>query len=131
MYQQLYIAPDPTLRPPKDVLDTLETSIVQAYVKSLLFLGFAIQRQRSKIKVVDAPFKLGDMEKYVTGLLESGDQLAQAADNCEKHCNYLNRTTLKELRDLAEESHLAIQDQVYVPDTSSVGGDTDVLSIVN
>jgi hypothetical protein len=125
------MTPDPTLRPPKDVLNTLETSIVQAYVKSLLFLGFAIQRQRSKIKVVDAPFKLGDMEKYVTGLLESGDQLAQAADNCEKHCNYLNRTTVKELRDLSEESHQAIQDQVYVPDTSFVGGGTDVLSIVH
>ena len=115
------MAPDPTLRPPEDVLDTLETSIIQAYAKSLLFLGFAIQRQRSKIKVVDAPFKLDDMEKYVTGLLESGDQLAQAADNCEKHCNYLNRTTVKELRDLAEESHQAIRDQGYVPETSSVG----------
>jgi hypothetical protein len=109
------MAPDPTLRPPGDVLDTLETSIVQAYAKSLLFLGFAIQRQRSKIKVIDAPFKLGDMEKYVAGLLESGDQLAQAADSCEKHCNYLNRNTVKELRDLAEESHQAIRDQVYVP----------------
>jgi hypothetical protein len=124
------MAPDPTLQPPEDVLDTLETSIVQAYAKSLLFLGFAIHRQRSKIKMVDAPFKLGDMEKYVTGLLESGDQLAQAADNCEKHCNYLNRTTVKELRGLAEESHQAIRDQVYVPDTSFVGSDTDVLSIV-
>jgi hypothetical protein len=125
------MAPDPTLRPPEDVLDTLETSIVQAYAKSLLFLGFAIQRQRSKIKVVDASFKLSDMEKYVTGLLQSGDQLAQAADNCEKHCNYLNRTTVKELRGLAEESHHAIRDQVYVPDTSSIGSDTDVLSIVH
>jgi len=115
------MAPDPTLRLPEDVLDALEKSIVQAYAKSLLFLGFAIQRQRSKIKAVDAPFKLGDMEKYVKGLLESGDQLAQAADNCEKYCNYLNRATVKELRDLAEESHQAIQDQVYVPETSSVG----------
>ena len=125
------MAPDPTLRLPEDVLDALEKSIVQAYAKSLLFLGFAIQRQRSKIKAVDAPFKLGDMEKYVKGLLESGDQLAQAADNCEKHCNYLNRTTVKELRDLAEESHQAVRDQVYVPDISSVGSDTDVFSIVH
>ena len=105
--------------------------MVQAYAKSLLFLGFAIQRQRSKIKAVDAPFKLGDMEKYVIGLLESGDQLAQAAENCERHCNYLNRTTVKELRGLAEESHQAIRDQVYAADTSSVGSDADVLSIVH
>ena len=105
------MAPGPTLRPPEDVLDTLETSIVQAYAKSLLFLGFAIQRQRSKIKVVDAPFKLSDAEKYVKSLVESGDQLAQAADNCEKYCIHLNQGRVEKLLDIAKESHQAIQNQ--------------------
>ncbi|KAM0475148.1 hypothetical protein ACHAPX_007283, partial [Trichoderma viride] len=62
MYRQLYMAPDPTLRRREDFLLPLETSIVQAYVKSLLFLGFAIQRQGGKNSVVSAPWKLGKME---------------------------------------------------------------------
>ena len=108
------MAPDPTLRPPPDILSTLETSIVQAYANSLLFLGFAIQCQRSWSKAVDAPFKLGDVDKFVKGLAESGDKLVQAADNCERHCNYLDRTRVIELRNLTEESHKAVWDQTYV-----------------
>ncbi|KAJ4361138.1 hypothetical protein N0V85_009435, partial [Neurospora sp. IMI 360204] len=110
-YRRLYIKPDPTLQPPENVSSALETSIVQAYAKSLLFLGFAIQRQRSRSRFVDAPFKHGDIDKYAGGLLESGRQLAQAADDCEKHCNLLNRSAVNELRNLAEESRQAILDQ--------------------
>jgi len=130
MYQQLYTAPDPSLRPPEDVLYTLEASIVCAYAKSLLFLGFVIQRQQSESKWVDAPFKLGSMEEYVKSLSDSGDRLAQAADNCEKQCNYLNRSTVKGLHDLAEESHKAARDQAYVADTSFMRA-TLMLSLVN
>jgi hypothetical protein len=113
-YQELYITPDLTIRPPKAVLDALEAAIVQAYVKSLLFLGFAIQRQRSRTKVIDAPFILGDVEKYIKSLVESGEQLAQAADNSEKHCNHLDRSWVKELRGLAAESRQAMRNQAYV-----------------
>jgi hypothetical protein len=111
--------PDPTLQLPEDVLKALEKSLIQVYAKSLLLLGFAIQRQRSWSKFVDAPFKLGDVDKYVKGLVESGSQLAQAADNCEKHCSLLNRSAIKELSDLAKESHQAILDQRQVPEMSS------------
>ena len=124
------MAPDPSLRPPKDVLYTLETSIVYAYAKSLLFFGFVIQCQQSESKWINAPFKLGSMEEYVKSLSDSGDRLAQAADNCEKQCSYLNRSTVKGLHDLAEESHRAVQDQAYVADTSSMRA-TLILSLVN
>ncbi|KAK7419209.1 hypothetical protein QQZ08_010978 [Neonectria magnoliae] len=56
-YQQLYMAPDLALRPPDAALGNLRTSMVQAYAKSQSFLGFIVQRQRSKIKI-DAAFKL-------------------------------------------------------------------------
>ena len=124
------MAPDPSLRPREDVLYTLETSIVYAYVKSLFFLGFVIQRQQSKSKWVDAPFKLGSMEDYVKSLSDSGDRLAQAADSCEKQCNYRNRSTVKGLHDLAKESYKAFQDQAYVADTYSMRT-TLILSLVN
>ena len=103
-YQELYILPGPTIRPPKAVLDALETFIVQAYANSLLFLGFAIQRQRSRTEVGDAPFKLDDVAKHVKSLVESGDRLAQAADNCEKH-------RVKELHELTEEFRQVVQAQ--------------------
>jgi hypothetical protein len=103
-YQELYILPDPAIRPPKDALDALETFIVQAYANSLLFLGFAIQRQRSRTRAIDAPFKLDGVEKYVKILVESGDQLAQAAENCEKH-------RVKELHELVEEFRQVVQAQ--------------------
>jgi hypothetical protein len=130
MYQQLYTAPDPSLRPPEDVLYALEVSIVHAYAKSLFFLGFVIQRQQSESKWVNAPFKLGSMEEYVKSLSDSGDRLAQAADNCEKQCNYLNRSTVKGLHNLAEESHKAARDQSYVADTSFIRA-TLMLPLVN
>jgi hypothetical protein len=124
------MAPDPSLRPPEDILNTLETSIGHAYTKSLLFLGFVIQHQQSKSKWVDAPFKLGSIEEYVKSLTDCGDRLVQAADNCEKHCNHLNRSIVKGLYNLAEESHKAIQDQAYVADTASMRASL-ILFLVN
>ncbi|KAK3946985.1 hypothetical protein QBC32DRAFT_386543 [Pseudoneurospora amorphoporcata] len=85
--------------------------VLVAYAKSLLFLGFAIQRQRSWSRFVDASFKYSDIDKYIGGLLESGSQLAQAADDCEKHCNLLNRSTVNELHNVAKELRQEILDQ--------------------
>jgi hypothetical protein len=113
-YQRLYMAPGLTTRPPKEILDTLEKSIIQAYAISLLFLGFVIQRQRSLGRVLDASFKLGAVEGHVKSLSESGEQLTRIADNCEKHCNYSNRAAVDALRQLAT-------DQAYVANIYLIG----------
>ncbi|KAH8761659.1 hypothetical protein F5883DRAFT_631123 [Diaporthe sp. PMI_573] len=116
-YQQLYMAPDPALRPPEAALEKLKTSIVQAYATSQLFLGFAIQRHRSKTKMMDAPFKLGDVESCVQELSKSEGQLLQAADDCGKHCGLSNRAKSKELLELATSFHQIVQivhDQVQL-----------------
>ncbi|ORY72165.1 uncharacterized protein BCR38DRAFT_360285 [Pseudomassariella vexata] len=110
-YQHLYIAPEPKLQPPKDTLSALEASIVQAYARSLLFLSFAIKHKRSRSRIVDTPFRLGDTDEHVKGIIESGDQLARAADNCEKHCNHQNRATVKELLGFAAELRRVAHDQ--------------------
>ncbi|RKL06526.1 hypothetical protein BFJ70_g16993 [Fusarium oxysporum] len=104
-YRRIYMAADSTLRPPADISDLLETSIVQTYVKSLLFLGFAIHRQGSKSRMVSAPFKMNEVESYIESLQESGDQLSRAAENCEKQCNLENRAGVKDLLSYAKESH--------------------------
>jgi WD40 repeat protein len=108
-YRRIYIVPDPTLRPPMNILDLLETSIVQTYAKSLLFLGFAIDRQGSKSRMVSAPFKMNEVESYIESLQESGDQLSRVADNCEKHCSLQNRMGVEELLRYAKESHQIMQ----------------------
>ncbi|KAH7186341.1 hypothetical protein DER44DRAFT_754408 [Fusarium oxysporum] len=108
-YRRIYMAADPTLRPPADILDLLETCIVQTYVKSLLFLGFAIHRQGSKSRMVSAPFKMNEVESYIESLQESGDQLSRAADNCEKQCSLQDRAGVKELLSYAKESHQIMQ----------------------
>ncbi|RKL13873.1 Vegetative incompatibility protein HET-E-1 [Fusarium oxysporum] len=108
-YRRIYMAPDPALRPPADILDLLETSVVHTYVKSLLFLGFAIDRQGSKGRMVSAPFKMNEVESYIESLQGSGDQLSRAADNCEKQCSLQNRVGVEELLSYAKESHQIMQ----------------------
>ncbi|KAI1752087.1 hypothetical protein F4782DRAFT_155191 [Xylaria castorea] len=111
-YQQLYMAPDLALRPPEAALVKLKTSIVETYTKSQSFLGFAIQQQQSKVRSVAAPFKLGDAGSHVHELSKHGEQLAQAADNCEKYCHLLNRSNVEGFLKLNATFHQIIQNQI-------------------
>ncbi|KAF7557010.1 hypothetical protein G7Z17_g1025 [Cylindrodendrum hubeiense] len=104
IYQRLYTAPEPSLRPPNEFLRPLEASIVGAYTQSLLLLGFVVKHQRSRGKTIRAPFKLADIEDFINRLAEKEEQLARAADNCEKYCNFANRATNEDLLRIAEES---------------------------
>lgn len=102
MYQQLYMAPDPTLRPPEDALGKLSACIVQIYAGLQSFLAFMVRRQRSKVKI-DAVFKLENARNHMDKLSGSEKQLLQAADDCEKACDLSSRSDLKELLNLAAE----------------------------
>jgi hypothetical protein len=115
-YQRIYMATDPALRPPAEVevLGVLESSIVHAYVNSLLFFSFSIDRQESKSRTIAAPFKMNVMESYIESLRESGDRLSQAADDCGKQCSVQNRTGVEELLKCARESRQVIETQTYV-----------------
>ncbi|CAG2000199.1 unnamed protein product [Fusarium graminearum] len=107
-YRRIYMAADPVLRPPAGVLGLLETCIVHTYINSLLFLGFSVDRQKSKIP---APFKMNKMESYIGSLEESGDQLSQAADKCEKQCSLQNRMGVEKLLKCAQESRQVMETQ--------------------
>ena len=102
MYQQLYMAPDPVLRPPEDVLAKLSACIVQTYAGLQSFLAFMVRRQRSKVKI-DSVWKLENARSHMDKLSESEKQLLQAADDCEKACDLLSRSDLRELLNLAAE----------------------------
>ncbi|KAM0227543.1 hypothetical protein ACHAP5_012155 [Fusarium lateritium] len=105
------MAVDPALRPPVGVLGLLETSIVYIYINSLLFLGFSVDRQKSKNLKIPAPFKMNKMESYIGSLEESGDQLSQAADKCEKQCSLQNRMGVEKLLKCAQESRQVMETQ--------------------
>ncbi|CAI7667495.1 unnamed protein product [Penicillium discolor] len=102
MYQQLYMAPDPALRPPEDALGKLSASIVQTYAGLQSFLVFIVRRQRSKVKI-DAVFKLENARSHMDKLSGSEKQLLQAADDCGKACDLSSRSDLKELLNLSAE----------------------------
>ncbi|KAH7160654.1 hypothetical protein EDB81DRAFT_782712 [Dactylonectria macrodidyma] len=112
-YHQLYMAPDPTLRPPEATLDKMRTSIVQCYAKTQIFLAFAVQLQQSKMKI-DAAFKLDAARGHVNALSESQGRLQRAGDDYEKHCQLLNRENVQELLKLMTEFPRTIQDQVQL-----------------
>ncbi|KAJ5523945.1 hypothetical protein N7494_010595, partial [Penicillium frequentans] len=99
-YQQLYMAPDATLRPPENTLSKLRASVVRAYAEIQSFLAFMVGRSKSKIKV-DAAFKLGTARSHIDKLSANEKHLQQAADDCNKHCDLSSRSDLKSLRRLA------------------------------
>ncbi|OQD98394.1 hypothetical protein PENSOL_c009G01438 [Penicillium solitum] len=101
MYQQLYMAPDPALRPPEDALGKLNASIVQTYAGLQSFLVFIVRRQRSKVKI-DAVFKLENARSHMDKLSGSEKQLLQAADDCGKAYFVLERISSKDERELLE-----------------------------
>ncbi|KAK9849324.1 hypothetical protein MYU51_014595 [Penicillium brevicompactum] len=101
MYQLLYMAPDPALRPPDDVLAKLRTCIVQTYAGLQSFFAF-VERQQTNFKI-DSVFKLEDARAHIDKLSGSQKQLLQVADDCEKSCDLSSRSDLKELLGLSSE----------------------------
>lgn len=108
-YQQLYMAPDLSLRPPEIILSKLKTSIIQTYTKSQFFLSFAIQ---SKTRLVIAPLELGDASNNINELSRFEKQLSQDADNCEKYCNLSNRYHMEGLLKLNTALQKILQNEI-------------------
>ncbi|RWA13342.1 hypothetical protein EKO27_g1765 [Xylaria grammica] len=111
-YQQLYIAQDPVLRPSEAPMSKLKISIVQAYAESQLFLSFAIQQERSKVRAVAAPFRLGDAEDHISGLSKCEKELSRAADNCDRDRHLSNRSTVQELLKLKSDFSAIFQQRI-------------------
>ncbi|KAI0855166.1 ankyrin repeat-containing domain protein [Xylaria cubensis] len=111
-YQQLYMAPNPDLRPPEAALHELKTTIVKTFVESQLFLSFAYQQQQSKIRSVAAPFRLSDAGHHLSELSKCEKDLAQVSANCEKHCSLSSRSNLKGFVELSATFYKNIQNQL-------------------
>ncbi|KAJ8122088.1 hypothetical protein ONZ43_g1624 [Nemania bipapillata] len=112
-HQQLYMAPDLALRPPEVALKTLKKSIIQVYTEIQLFLGFAIQQLQNRTRrIIAAPLRLGDVKNHIDELIKCQHVLIRAADDCEKHCNLLSRSSLEQFVELQAEFRGLMQTQI-------------------
>ncbi|KAI0475504.1 ankyrin repeat-containing domain protein [Xylariaceae sp. FL0804] len=109
---QLYMAPEPKLRPPETALSELKDSIVRAYKKSQQFLCFAIRQRSGKGARVTAPFKLGDVNNYRDELSEHEKQLSCDAERCGQLCALSTRSNVQKLQKLFEDFPRVFQDQI-------------------
>ncbi|KAI1742078.1 hypothetical protein F4680DRAFT_412804 [Xylaria scruposa] len=112
VYQQLYLAPDPALRPPEPSMSMLKNAIIQTYAKAQLFVDFAIEQQRSKVRLATAAFRVGDAESHVNELSKREKEMIRASDTCERHCNLSNRSAVQELLHVKADFFKIFQDQI-------------------
>jgi hypothetical protein len=104
------MAPAVNDRPPDNELDTLKTSMIQAYKASQLFLSYTV-RQQSRRNWILAAFKLDDVQAHISNISMSENQLRRSADSCEKHSNLLYRKNLRKLAELSTDFHQAVGEQ--------------------
>lgn len=125
---QLYMAPNPNLRPPEATLDALKEQTIHAYAKSQAFLVFAFRQKQSRTGPVTAPFKLNDFEAHVAELAEREKDLSRVTEECERHCNSSHRSDTKEFHELSRSLYLNVQAQMYDGIASFWWIDTDAVN---
>ncbi|CAH0037580.1 unnamed protein product [Clonostachys rhizophaga] len=82
IYQRFYVTSDISTELDRREVDSLEEAIITVYTQSLLFLAFA--HKKSKMRALNASWKLSDLDGYFENLKDAGNDLVQAADNCQK-----------------------------------------------
>lgn len=81
IYQEVHIAP--TYSTPHSTQVKLEEAIVECFVVSIKFLGFALRRQRSAAKALTDAWKIEDFTGYLKDLTTAKDRLHDAGHLCE------------------------------------------------
>ncbi|KAK5630889.1 hypothetical protein RRF57_006604 [Xylaria bambusicola] len=112
-YQQLYMAPDLPLRPSQAPLSTIKAIIIHTYAKIQMFLSFAIEQQRRKLRLA-AAFNVDNAKSHVDELSRCEKELQRAADTCERHCSLSSRSAVQELLNLKADFSKIFRNQMYV-----------------
>lgn len=97
-----------TLRPPEASLEKLRLAMIEAYIRSQKFIGFATESLQKKAKLV-AVFKLDIVREHVRRLSESQQQVQQVAHNCETQCSRIARAGHEKLFELTQEFAQTLQ----------------------
>jgi hypothetical protein len=92
-------------------VDSLEEAIITVYTQSLLFLAFA--HKKSKMRALNASWKLSDLEGYFEKLKDASDDLVQAADNCQKLLEKRTGVKVREVVELLKDFGATIYEQRY------------------
>ncbi|KAH7183682.1 uncharacterized protein B0J16DRAFT_308062 [Fusarium flagelliforme] len=77
--------------------EKLEEAIVESFVVSIKFLGFALRQQRSAAKAVTDAWKTEDFTGYLTDLTTAKDRLHDAGHMCEIYRGSENHGVLKDM----------------------------------
>jgi len=81
VYQEVHLTQ--TELDPHCTHEKLKEAIVETFVVSIKFLGFALRRQRSAAKAVTDAWKIEDFTGYLKDLTTAKDRLHDAGHMCE------------------------------------------------
>ncbi|KAJ3537866.1 hypothetical protein NM208_g6148 [Fusarium decemcellulare] len=101
IYQQFYLV-SPAIESAKEV-GHLRNTMVEALVRSAVFLSRALHRERTRNTIFTDTFNVRDFLDLFGELVEIGKQLSEAGDMCEKRCNLQNREKVDALYRLVTE----------------------------
>lgn len=118
IYQQFYMTSDTSTELGSEV-GSLEEAIITVYTQSLLFLAFA--HKKSTMRALNASWKLSDLEGYFERLKDAGDDLVQAADNCQKLLEKRTGVKVGEVVELLKDFSATIYEQRYAKLSASIG----------
>ncbi|KAJ4019761.1 hypothetical protein NW766_003520 [Fusarium irregulare] len=95
VYQEVHLIQ--TELDPHSTQEKLEEAIVESFVVSIKFLGFALRRQRSAAKAVTDAWKIEDFTAYLKDLTTAKHRLHDAGHMCEIYRGSENHGVLKDM----------------------------------
>ncbi|KAJ4244581.1 hypothetical protein NW762_014437 [Fusarium torreyae] len=118
IYYELFLSSSGMDHPP--TRENLRQNIVKSFVSCLIFLGFALRRQRDLTRGLTDAFKLPDFTSYLEGLDKAKHRLHDAGILCDLYDNSQNRAQLTALHDLviemrqesSEQSEQSVKEQL-------------------
>ncbi|KAJ4138769.1 hypothetical protein NW768_002641 [Fusarium equiseti] len=106
VYQEVHLTP--TEPSSHSTQEKLEEAIVESFVVSIKFLGFALLRQRSASKAVTDAWKIEDFSGYLKDLTASKNRLHDAGHMCEIYLGSKNHGILKDMYKIVRQEAITI-----------------------
>ncbi|KAI1172055.1 ankyrin repeat-containing domain protein [Nemania sp. FL0916] len=112
LYQQIYMAAAPDLRPPAHSLDSMKASIIKAYAASQVLLGTVIRQQGNKFATLAASFKLSSIQAQINEISSCENELRLVKDECESFCQLSSRSNVEDILKILANFPGIIRDQI-------------------
>ena len=101
IYQEVHLSPpEPN---PHSTQEKLEEAILESFVVSIKFLGFALRRQRSAAKAVTDAWRIEDFTEYLKDLITAKDRLHDAGYMCGLYRGSRSHGILKDMYEVVRQ----------------------------